>query len=341
MYKQNLLKIISVSGSYFWEKTAAAAAIFLIFISIILFSPGKLYAITLNELGNAIARLSSEEESLLEEILASEIEIENIENRLESLNEELEILEDQLEKLDKTRKELIKSIEEKRELLAEKIIFTYKYGNNNVARIIIGARDLNEVVNNIYLFRNIMSREAEIIEQFRLEKEEYDRICRKSEEKKIEIESTKESITTEQQQLEKSLAENKVLMEGIKGEKSEIQSLLGEIRSRIAQIQPPGLTLVGEWDMVATAYYAFGKGGNDINGNGITAIGLRARKGIVAVDPRIIPLGTKLYIPGYGEALAADTGGWIKGDRVDLCFESLEECYRYGRRRIRIYLIEE
>ncbi len=93
--------------------------------------------------------------------------------------------------------------------------------------------------------------------------------------------------------------------------------------------------------MVATAYYAFGKGGNDINGNGITAIGLRARKGIVAVDPRIIPLGTKLYIPGYGEALAADTGGWIKGNRVDLCFETLEDCFRYGKRKIKIYLVED
>jgi 3D (Asp-Asp-Asp) domain-containing protein len=93
--------------------------------------------------------------------------------------------------------------------------------------------------------------------------------------------------------------------------------------------------------MVATAYYAHGRGGNDINGNGITAIGLRARKGIVAVDPRVIPLGTRLYIPGYGEALAADTGGWIKNNRIDLCFETMEDCYRYGRRKIKVYLVED
>ena len=323
----------------FYKITTAAAVIFL--TSIILFSPGKLWAITLNELGNAIASLSSEEENLLEEILTSEVEIENIKNEIKSLNEELETLEDQLEKLDDARGELEKSIRDKRVILAEKIIFSYKYGSNNVTRFIIGARDLNEVVNNIYLFRNIMSSEAEIIEQLRFEKEEYDRICRKSEEKKDEIKDTKENIGAEKQQLEKSLAENKVLLDKVKGEKSEIQSLLSEIKRRIAQIQPAGLTLVGEWDMVATAYYAFGKGGNDINGNGITAIGLRARKGIIAVDPRIIPLGTRIYIPGYGEALAADTGGWIKGNRIDLCFESLEECYRYGRRKIKIYLIED
>lgn len=319
----------------------AAAVIFLTLAFTLLSFPGKLRAITLYELGNAIARLSGEEEELLEEIIASEAEIENIKNQLDSLNQELAVLKDQLEELDKERERLDKSIKKKKVILGEKIIFSYKYGNNNVARFIISARDLNEVVNNIYLFKNIMSSEAEIIEQLRFEREEYDRICRKSEEKKAEIEGTKDNITTEKQQLEKSLAENKVLLEKVKGEKSEIQGLLVEIKKRIAQIQPPGLTLVGEWDVVATAYYAFGKGGNDINGNGITAIGLRARKGIIAVDPRVIPIGTRIYIPGYGEALAADTGGWIKGNRVDLCFESREECYRYGRRKIKIYLIED
>jgi 3D (Asp-Asp-Asp) domain-containing protein/peptidoglycan hydrolase CwlO-like protein len=341
MYRLISFKQIDTSRKLLRKITIAAAVILLTLAIMLLSFPGRLQAITLYELGNAIARLNSDEEELLEEILASETEINNIRNQLDSLEQELAELENQLAELDKEREKLDKSIKEKRVILGEKIIFSYKYGNNNVARFIISAKSLNEVVNNIYLFRNIMSSEAEIIEQLRFEREEYDRICRKSEEKKIEINDTMARITAEKQQLEKSLAENRVLLEKVKGEKSEIQGLLNEIRKRIAQIQPPGLTLVGEWDMVATAYYAFGKGGNDINGNGITAIGLRARKGIIAVDPRVIPLGTRIYVPGYGEALAADTGGWIKGNRVDLCFESLEECYRYGRRKIKIYLIED
>src|SRR3972149_7936211 len=186
-----------------------------------------------------------------------------------------------------------------------------------------------------------MSREAEIIEELRFEKEEFDRISRKSEEKKIEIETTRDTIQEEEKQLQKSIEENKILLDQVKSEKGEIENLLAEIKKRIAMVQPLGLTLIGEWDMVATAYYAFGKGGNDINGDGITAIGLRARKGIVAVDPKVIPLGTRLYIPGYGEALAADTGGWIKGSRIDLCFETLQEAFWYGRRKKKIYLIED
>ncbi|HEY4662863.1 MAG TPA: 3D domain-containing protein [Candidatus Humimicrobiaceae bacterium] len=316
-------------------------AVISILISLILVSPEKIDAVTLQELGNAIASLSQNEQDLLEKILISETEIENKRNTLESLNGELEVLEDQLDKLNKEKAELVKSIEDKKGTLEEKIVFSYKYGNDDVKKIIISARDLNEVINNLYLFKNIMRREAEIIEELRFEKEEFDRISRKSEEKKIEIETTRDTIQEEEKQLQKSIEENKILLDQVKSEKGEIENLLAEIKKRIAMVQPLGLTLIGEWDMVATAYYAFGKGGNDINGDGITAIGLRARKGIVAVDPKVIPLGTRLYIPGYGEALAADTGGWIKGSRIDLCFEDLQECYYYGRRKIKIYLIED
>lgn len=340
MYKENILKKLKASKITILKRTVLVAVVVLILVSLLVVSPKKASAITLKELGNAIAGLSQDEESLLEEILVSEIGIENKRNEIELLNGELEVLENQLEGLNETRKELSESIENKKDILTEKVIFSYKYGNNDVLKIITSARDLNEVVNNLYLFKNIMSREAEIIEQLRFEKEEYDRISRKSEEKMKEIKETRARIEAEEQQLLESMEKNKILLEKVKGEKAEIQNLLSEIKKRIAQIQPSGLTLVGEWDMIATAYHAFGKGGNDINGNGITAIGLRTRKGIVAVDPRVIPLGTKLYIPSYGEALAADTGGWIKGSRIDLCFESLGECFRFGRRKIKIYLVE-
>lgn len=52
-----------------------------------------------------------------------------------------------------------------------------------------------------------------------------------------------------------------------------------------------------------------------------TAIGLRAGKGVIAVDPSVIPLRTKVYIPGYGSAIAGDTGGSIKGKIIDLGFD--------------------
>jgi len=71
--------------------------------------------------------------------------------------------------------------------------------------------------------------------------------------------------------------------------------------------------------MIPTTYDPYHCGGD---GRGLTALGLKARYGVVAVDPRFIPLGTKLYVEGYGYAIAADTGGAIKGNRIDLCVDS-------------------
>jgi 3D (Asp-Asp-Asp) domain-containing protein len=74
--------------------------------------------------------------------------------------------------------------------------------------------------------------------------------------------------------------------------------------------------------------------------NGYTATGVKAEKGIVAVDERVIPMGTRLYIPGYGFAVAADRGSAIKGMRIDLCFPTYEEAIRFGRRRLNVYLLD-
>ncbi len=70
-----------------------------------------------------------------------------------------------------------------------------------------------------------------------------------------------------------------------------------------------------------------------------TATGSRAGYGVVAVDPRVIPLGTRLYIPGYGYGVAADTGGAIKGDKIDVCFDTRAEAIAWGRRTVTITIL--
>jgi 3D (Asp-Asp-Asp) domain-containing protein/uncharacterized protein YabE (DUF348 family) len=71
-----------------------------------------------------------------------------------------------------------------------------------------------------------------------------------------------------------------------------------------------------------------------------TATGARAKRGVIAVDPRVIPFGTRVYVPGYGYAVAADTGGAIKGNRIDLCFATVAECFAWGRRTVTITILD-
>lgn len=78
---------------------------------------------------------------------------------------------------------------------------------------------------------------------------------------------------------------------------------------------------------------------------GMTATGVPLDKGVIAVDPRVIPLGSRVYIEAidgswsYGYAVAADTGGAIKGNRVDLCYRTRSECIQFGRRKCRVYIL--
>lgn len=78
--------------------------------------------------------------------------------------------------------------------------------------------------------------------------------------------------------------------------------------------------------------------------DGITASGMMFEVGVVAVDRRQIPLGTKLYIESldgkyvYGYCIAADTGGAIKGNKVDLAMNTKSDCFQFGRRNVRVYI---
>lgn len=103
---------------------------------------------------------------------------------------------------------------------------------------------------------------------------------------------------------------------------------------------PSGATLnfSGSKSMTATAYTA-GHGGADY----YTATGTHVRVGTVAVDKRVIPLGTRMYIITndgivYGVSTAEDTG--IRGDKVDLYFNSYEDCINFGRRSCTVYILE-
>lgn len=91
-------------------------------------------------------------------------------------------------------------------------------------------------------------------------------------------------------------------------------------------------------DMEATAYYP-GPESTGVWADGYTGTGVKAGHGVIAVDPSVIPLGTRVYIPGYGIAVAADVGGAIRGHIVDLAFDTYREAMHFGRQRVKVYIL--
>ncbi len=94
-----------------------------------------------------------------------------------------------------------------------------------------------------------------------------------------------------------------------------------------------------EFYVSTTAYTAYCTG---CSGTTATGIDLRANPNVkvIAVDPSVIPLGTKVYVEGYGYAIAADTGGAIKGYKIDVFFPTKAEAFRWGVRKVKIKILK-
>lgn len=107
-------------------------------------------------------------------------------------------------------------------------------------------------------------------------------------------------------------------------------------------IQPMAITakVKGILHMGATAYSRHVQSCGKWAKWGRTRSGLKAKYGVVAVDPTVVPLGTRLYVEGYGHAIAADIGSAIKGKRIDLCFDTHREAVNYGHKPVKVYVLE-
>lgn len=94
----------------------------------------------------------------------------------------------------------------------------------------------------------------------------------------------------------------------------------------------------GSMAMLATGYSPHAPSTAPYN-DGYSAVGLPAGYGLVAVDPEVIPLGTRLYVEGYGYAVAADVGGGINGRQIDLCFNTHQNALRFGRQWVKVHIL--
>ncbi|KRD90964.1 hypothetical protein ASE51_10340 [Bacillus sp. Root147] len=97
--------------------------------------------------------------------------------------------------------------------------------------------------------------------------------------------------------------------------------------------------VVKEFKVTATAYTANCKGCS-----GKTAIGIDLKKNpnqkVISVDPKVIKLGSKVYVEGYGTAIAADTGGAIKGNKIDVLLPSQKEALKWGRKTVKVQILK-
>lgn len=155
----------------------------------------------------------------------------------------------------------------------------------------------------------------------------------------ITVENGKESsssILSEEVVVE---SENRIVAIGTK--EAEVVTLAEESTSapKKSEEKAEAPSNAKEFQMSATAYTANCSGCSGYTATGIN-LNANPHMKVIAVDPSVIPLGTKVWVEGYGYAVAGDTGGSISGNRIDIHVPTKEEAYNFGQRTVTVKIVE-
>lgn len=219
---------------------------------------------------------------------------------------------------------------------------------------LVVSKPLNEMLGK----NNIISIDAPLI-LAQIEEEKIAQEAKEKEEVIVEEKESDESIKTEIKEELKKETKKEPKKESKKESTTSRSSSTRKIFSDGFEETAPGIITTAEGEVLeytdiiqveATAYCACYKCCGKYPSNkyyGITKTGTKAKVGTIAVDPKLIPLGTKMYIEGlngaknYGVGKAEDIGGAIKGKIIDLYFDTHEETVQWGRQQVNVYILKE
>jgi 3D (Asp-Asp-Asp) domain-containing protein/septal ring factor EnvC (AmiA/AmiB activator) len=229
--------------------------------------------------------------------------------------------------------------------LAERLQLLYEQGDSDPLAVVLGASSVDEALSSLDSLDRIADQDRLVIEQTRTAKQRFASVARALAARERALQSLADQAAQSTLELEQAHAERSSYLASLAGRRSlnaaaisslEQQALAVEAKSRqLAAVTsarpapaispgPAGRTLT----VTATGYAI----------NGRTATGAPTGWGVVAVDPSVIPLGTRMTIPGYGSGVAADTGSAIGGATIDLWFPTLAQARAWGRRTVTITL---
>ncbi len=323
------------------SKNLALILSLLIILNALLFSD-SVFAADLDRFKSEKMRLKSDLDSALNNLKTIRVEIDRVKHKLIELESEIIVMEEQVKTCEENIKEIEIQLEKRVESFNESVIEFYKRKSNSLFQAVISQKDVFDFFKNINLLEYVIEQNSQAIKDYVELKNRYVKEKLLLEEKyeklnslKNDYDSTYNSLLEKEKDYEKKIENAKRKIAEIDAEIEEVQKRIGEI-----QKQYPNLKIVDEYRVLATGYcpcpICCGK-----YSSGYTALGLKAGYGVIAVDPKYIPLRTKVLILGYGVAIAGDTGRKINNNHIDIGFDNHLDALRYGVRYIKIYKIGE
>jgi 3D (Asp-Asp-Asp) domain-containing protein len=225
--------------------------------------------------------------------------------------------------------------------LADRLRALYDHGSTSTIEVIFGATSLTDAVAQLDNLDRVTSVNAQLLTQLRSSQVRTLRTKQQLAVRQARLERAISSAAAETQRLAGVRAERSAYVARLTYRQSQIALL--DVQARAAEAKAQQLTQSPP--AAADAVPAPTGSGNTIavvsTGyclTGTTATGIPVGWGVAATDPSVIPLGTHLTIPGYGAAVAADTGSAIVGARIDLWFPSCAQASGWGSKSVTIAL---
>jgi 3D (Asp-Asp-Asp) domain-containing protein/septal ring factor EnvC (AmiA/AmiB activator) len=232
--------------------------------------------------------------------------------------------------------------------LANRLRAAYEQGDSDPLAIVLGAKSLDDALAGMETVDAATATDRRVVAQARRARAAFTRVARRLDARARELHRLEAAASAKVKALAAAQAEREAYISHVAVERRLNAAEIGRLESRAASVEaqarriaieqaalppppaPLGAPAAGPRTLtvLATAY--------TLSGN--TATGAPVGYGVVAVDPSVIPLGTRLTIPGYGEGVAADTGGSVRGAVIDLWFPTAGAAAAWGRRTVTITL---
>jgi 3D (Asp-Asp-Asp) domain-containing protein/peptidoglycan hydrolase CwlO-like protein len=223
--------------------------------------------------------------------------------------------------------------------LAVRLRDVYEHGSVDALAIVFGAGSLGTGLQRL--------------DDLRRNADESSAVAAAARKARVRLVQARQTLSADGRRLERSLAAARAAERSLAGSVADRSSYVASLRRRVSSAQARTVVVrahaaVQKSQTVAPAPVtppvpAPVHGGRKLVVSatcyilkGTTASGMPVQKGVVAVDPNVIPLGTKLYVPGYGNGVAADVGGGVKGAIIDLWYPTYAQCAKWGRRTVTI-----
>jgi 3D (Asp-Asp-Asp) domain-containing protein/peptidoglycan hydrolase CwlO-like protein len=229
--------------------------------------------------------------------------------------------------------------------LARRLQLLYEQGDSDPLAVVLGASSVDEALSSFDSLDRLADQDRVVIEQTRKAKQQLTRITRALAKRQLELQGLADQAAQSTLQLEQARAERSSYLASLASQRRLNAAAISSLQQQALAVETRSRQLTAVASGRPTPTIEPGLGGHTLTVTatgyaikGRTSTGAPTGWGIVAVDPSVIPLGTRMTIPGYGSGVAADTGAAVRGATIDLWFPSLAQARAWGRRTVTITL---